>query len=118
LLERLLERLPEWLPESLLERLLERLWKGCGTVVERLRNSYGNGPNLHSPTLLVDVVRDNTAAASFSSCASSAASNKGITLVRLSAQPEPFLTRNTSKTPHHTDEQLLNTPYTTPVCSP
>jgi hypothetical protein len=38
------------------------------------------------------------------------ASSQGLTLVRVSAQPEPFLTQNTPYTPPNTPSHILNTP--------
>ena len=44
---------------------------------------------------------------------------QGLTLVHLSAQPEPFLTNNTPSTPPNTPyKHPLNTPKTTPKCTP
>ena len=50
---------------------------------------------------------------------SSDTERQGLTLVHFSAQPEPFLTKNTpySYAPHNTPRHLLNTPYTTPKCT-
>jgi len=39
---------------------------------------------------------------------------QGLTLVHFSAQPEPYLTRNTPFTPPNTPRHLLNTRKTTP----
>ena len=43
---------------------------------------------------------------------------QGLTLVHLSAQPEPFLTQNTPCTPPNTHSNPLNTPWTATACTP